>query len=166
MHLKHLKLDLDDLGRNRRIYRSLALEAAWVAWAAPCTCLVLAFCKAATWGALVPCVICFGEDGVLKTLHCGFKAHVSLGYNLELTWTKHFMKMYENRAFFSHVTLRAKNLAENHSGFDWSDMNALLSAYSAPTILKALSQRLLVPEGFHPLPIDWHPLPSRIGRRT
>ncbi|CAL1133800.1 unnamed protein product [Cladocopium goreaui] len=27
-------------------------------------------------GALVPCVICFGEDGVLKTLHCGFKAHV------------------------------------------------------------------------------------------
>jgi len=25
----------------------------------------------------VPCVICFGEDGVLKTLHCGYKAHVS-----------------------------------------------------------------------------------------
>eukprot|EP00434_Breviolum_minutum_P021752 symbB.v1.2.019200.t1/scaffold1512.1/size114451/11 len=24
----------------------------------------------------VPCVICFGEEGVLKTLHCGFKAHV------------------------------------------------------------------------------------------
>ncbi|CAK9068266.1 unnamed protein product [Durusdinium trenchii] len=24
----------------------------------------------------VPCVICFGEDGVLKTLHCGFKAHL------------------------------------------------------------------------------------------
>eukprot|EP00928_Gymnodinium_smaydae_P013316 TRINITY_DN14869_c0_g1_i1.p1 TRINITY_DN14869_c0_g1~~TRINITY_DN14869_c0_g1_i1.p1 ORF type:complete len:1167 (-),score=140.02 TRINITY_DN14869_c0_g1_i1:30-3509(-) len=23
----------------------------------------------------VPCVICFGEDGVLKTLHCGYKAH-------------------------------------------------------------------------------------------
>jgi len=24
----------------------------------------------------VPCAICFGEDGVLKTLHCGFKVHV------------------------------------------------------------------------------------------
>jgi len=25
----------------------------------------------------VPCVICYGEGGVLKTLHCGYKAHVS-----------------------------------------------------------------------------------------
>ena len=29
----------------------------------------------------VPCVICFGEDGVLKTLHCGFKAHLWLSCN-------------------------------------------------------------------------------------
>ena len=27
----------------------------------------------------VPCVICFGEEGVLKTLHCGFKAHMYQG---------------------------------------------------------------------------------------
>lgn len=25
----------------------------------------------------VPCVICFGEDGVLKTLHCGYKVHIA-----------------------------------------------------------------------------------------
>jgi len=25
----------------------------------------------------VPCVICFGEDNVLKTLHCGYKAHIT-----------------------------------------------------------------------------------------
>ena len=81
--LNILKLDLDDLGRNRRIDRSLGRPPGFPGQlpALPGSRIL----QSGNLGALVPCVICFGEDGVLKTLHCGFKAHVSLGYNLELT---------------------------------------------------------------------------------
>ena len=164
--LNILKLDLDDLGRNRRIDRSLGRPPGFPGQlpALPGSRIL----QSGNLGALVPCVICFGEDGVLKTLHCGFKAHVSLGYNLELTWTKHFMKMYENRAFFFTCDFAAKNLYSWESFWLWLVWYECTSfrVFFSATILKALSQRLLVPEGFHPLPIDWHPLPSRIGRRT